>query len=59
MIRGALGVLALLALIAGCTMQSPSQPSGSPRSLCMDQPQRSQNYKGDRPLVYFFCVESP
>lgn len=59
MIRPALGLLGLLALIAGCTMQSTSQPSGSPRSVCMDQPQRSQNYTGDRPLVYFFCVESP
>lgn len=59
MIRRTLGLLGLLALIAGCSMSTPGQPAGSPRSLCMDQPQRSQNYTGDRPMFYFMCVESP
>jgi len=59
MMRHALALLGLLVLVAGCTMQAPARPAGSPRSLCMEPPQRSQDYKGDRPVFYFMCVESP
>ena len=59
MMRHALALLGLLVLVAGCTMQAPSQPTGAPRSLCMEPPQRSQNYTSDRPLFYFMCAESP
>ena len=60
MICRLMGLLGLTLLIVGCTMaQSSRPPSGVPQTRCMNPPQRSQDYSSDRPLVYFFCVESP
>jgi hypothetical protein len=60
MICRLIGLLGLMLLIVGCTMpQGSPPPSGVPQSRCLSPPQRSQNYTSDRPLVYFFCVESP
>jgi hypothetical protein len=48
-------------LTVGCAMPPPSSSSGNygPRSRCLTQPQRGEDYSSDRPLVYLFCVESP
>ena len=60
MICRVIGLLGLLFLATGCTMpQASGSYSGPPRSRCLTQPQRSQDYASDRPLVYLFCVESP
>ena len=52
--------LALVLASAGCT-GSPSwqSVSESPRTRCMNQPQRGQNYSQTTPIFYLFCVESP
>jgi len=60
-VRLALG-LALVLASAGCgATSSPNwqSVSESPRTRCMNQPQRSQNYSQTTPLFYLFCVESP
>jgi hypothetical protein len=48
----------LLALLAGCTATSPPPPRDSqpPRVRCL----ADRNEVGTtRPLLFFFCVESP
>ena len=47
----------VLALLAGCTSTSSPPPRGSqpPRVRCLADP----NETGTRPLLFFFCVESP
>ena len=56
-----MGLLGLMLLAAGCT--TPTEPSASsydaPRTRCLSQPGRGQNYSQERPLFYLFCVESP
>jgi hypothetical protein len=56
-----MALLGLALLAVGCAAPSPSSSSSSygPRSRCLAQPQRGENYAPDRPLVYLFCVESP
>ncbi|HXJ82355.1 MAG TPA: hypothetical protein VMS64_27185 [Candidatus Methylomirabilis sp.] len=55
-----MALLGLGLLTCGCSLPPPS-PSNTygPQSRCLAQPQRGQDYSGDRPLVYLFCVESP
>jgi hypothetical protein len=47
----------LLTLIAGCAGVSspPPRSSQAPRVRCLSDP----NETGTRPLLFFFCVESP
>jgi hypothetical protein len=61
MIGRALALLGLGLVVAGCAMPPPSSSSSDygPRSRCLAQPQRGENYASDRPMVYLFCVESP
>jgi hypothetical protein len=49
--------LLIVALVAGCAGVSPPPPRGSqaPRVRCLSNP----NETGTRPLLFFFCVESP
>ena len=49
--------LVVLTLIAGCAGASSPPPRGSqaPRVRCLSDP----NETGMRPLIFFFCVESP
>jgi hypothetical protein len=56
-----MALLGLGLLTVGCAMTPPSSSTSSyaPRSRCLTQPQRSEDYSSDRPLVYLFCVESP
>jgi hypothetical protein len=53
-------LLALVVLVAltGCTTPiAPPTPRGSqaPRTRCLANP----NETGARPLIFFFCIESP
>jgi hypothetical protein len=62
MIARPLALLGLVLLTVGCTVVSGSSSSSSdnvPRTRCLTQPQRSENYTSDRPLFYFLCAESP
>ena len=61
MICRAMGLIGLVLLAAGCATppDSGSTAYSGARSRCLTQPQRSQDYSSDRPLVYLFCVESP
>jgi hypothetical protein len=47
----------IVTLIAGCANVSSPPPRGSqaPRVRCLSDP----NETGTRPLLFFFCVESP
>jgi len=61
MIRRGVALLGLGLLVVGCAMP-PSYSSSNnpgPRSRCLTQPQRSENYEPDRPMFFLFCVESP
>jgi len=51
------GVL-LAALAAGCATgsYSSSSPPSGPRARCLANPNETG---GTRPLIFFFCVESP
>jgi hypothetical protein len=61
MIGRLVAMIGLGLLTAGCAMPPPSSSSSNygPRSRCLAQPQRGEDYSSDRPLVYLFCVESP
>ena len=61
MIGRVMALIGLGLLTVGCAMPPPASSSSSygPRSRCLAQPQRGQDYSPDRPLVYLFCVESP
>jgi hypothetical protein len=61
MIGRAVALLGLGLVVVGCAMPPPSSSGNSPgpRSRCLTQPQRGEDYAPDRPLVYLFCVESP
>ena len=53
-------MLALLAVLAGCAVSSPSpqnypRAGTSPRARCLSDPHETQT----RPLFFLFCVESP
>jgi len=52
-------LLVLLAAVAGCASTSSSPPprqSAPPRTRCLSDPNEAG---GLRPLIFFFCVESP
>ncbi len=53
--------LALLAsvLAAGCAAPAYNVRSQSPSVRCLGQPGRGQDYSESRPLIFFFCAESP
>jgi hypothetical protein len=56
----ALLIVALLALLLGCSSSSPPQQKHpragtSPRVRCVADPHETQT----RPLFFLFCVESP
>jgi hypothetical protein len=58
MVRGpALVIVLLIVLIlAGCAAStSPAQGPASPRVRCLSDPRET----GTRPLIFFFCIESP
>jgi len=61
MIARALTLFGLLLLAMGCTTISGSSTGTDygPRTRCLTQPQRSENYTSDRPLFYFLCAEAP
>ena len=60
MIARVIALVGLGLLAVGCAMPPPSSSSNyGPRSRCLAQPQRGQDYSSDRPIVYLFCVESP
>jgi len=53
--------LALLALvvIAGCSPVPYQSGSNVPRTRCLNEPGRTENYGQDRPLFYLLCVQTP
>jgi len=61
MIGRVLALLGLALLAVGCAMPPPSSSSSNagPRTRCLAQPQRGENYSSDRPVFYLFCAESP
>jgi hypothetical protein len=51
-------VLVLVAAVTGCASRyqpPPPRQSTAPRTRCLTDP----NETGSRPLLFFFCVESP
>jgi hypothetical protein len=64
--RRGVALVLLLALVSGCasasssrsTSGSPPRGSTAPRVRCLSDPARD-DASGSRPLLYFFCVESP
>jgi hypothetical protein len=53
--------LVLLVVLAGCgtaPSSSPPRNSQSPRVRCLTDPARD-DASTSRPMVFFFCVESP
>ncbi|PYM41744.1 MAG: hypothetical protein DME12_10430 [Candidatus Rokuibacteriota bacterium] len=64
MIRRAHGLpwLLVTVLLAGCAVAAPgAQPerqSSPPRVRCLSEPERDAR-EGTRPLLFFFCIESP
>jgi len=53
-------VLAVALCGVGCggPAGTPMTDSG-PRTRCIDRPGHGETYSSDRPLFFFFCVQSP
>jgi hypothetical protein len=65
--RRGLALVLLIVTLSGCASTSSSsgssssnapRGSSSPRVRCLSDPARD-DASGSRPLLYFFCVESP
>jgi hypothetical protein len=49
-------VVLIVLTLAGCaTSTAPAQGEASPRVRCLSDPRET----GTRPLIFFFCIESP